>query len=70
MLTNRYRGELEAIGLETDARIGRSNASATKTSGYLSAAGYLAGGAANYMQGSKIPTASAQPVMGRPRGGS
>lgn len=58
VLTARYRGELEAIGLQQDAAIGRSNASAAKTSGYLSAFGSLASGGANYLSGSKIPQAT------------
>ncbi len=55
VLTNRYRGELEAVGLQQDAAIGRSNASAARTSGYLSAFGSLASGGANYLSSSKIP---------------
>ena len=58
VLTSRYRGELEAIGLQQDADMGRSNAKAAMTSGYLSAFGSLASGGANYLSGSKIPEAT------------
>lgn len=54
ILTNRYRGELEALGLQNDAAVGRQNARNTKTSGYLSAAGTLFGGQTNYLSQSMI----------------
>ena len=54
VLTNRYRGQLEAIGLQTDAATSRMNAKNSMRSGYLSAAGTLASGYSNYLQGSKI----------------
>lgn len=38
-LTNRYRGELEAIGLQNEAKQLRANARAARTSGFLNAAG-------------------------------
>jgi len=73
VLTARYRGQLEAMGLHQDAAIGRDNAKAARTSGYLSAAGYLSSGGADYLAASKIPQAGgysgrgSQPD-GRPRG--
>lgn len=54
VLTRRYRGELEAVGLKQDADISRFNGRSAATSGYLSAFGSLASGGANYLGASKI----------------
>lgn len=54
VLTSRYRGELEAVGLSHDAALSRFNGKSARTSGYLSAFGSLAQGGANYLGASKI----------------
>lgn len=43
-LTTRYRGELESIGLQTDATVKRGNGRAARTTGYLNAAASIYGG--------------------------
>lgn len=53
-LTARYRGELEAIGLQQDAGIKRGNARTSQQQGYLNAAGYLASGYSDYSRQTRI----------------
>lgn len=54
VLTTRYRGDLEAIGLSNDAKVGRLNAKRATASGFLSAAGYVASAYADYLKSSRI----------------
>lgn len=49
VLTQRYKGELQAVGLENQARNTRANAKAAKRGGYLNAFATLAGSAGSYM---------------------
>jgi hypothetical protein len=50
-LTARYQGTLQGLGLENQAKGLRSQASATRFGGYLSAAGTLASAAGGYYGG-------------------
>lgn len=54
VLTARYRGQLESMGLEQDAKVQRSNAKKATASGNLSAFGTLYGAQTNYLQSSMI----------------
>lgn len=54
VLTNRYRTQLEAIGLENDAANLRANAKTSRRSGYLNAAGTLMSTAARYGGGPRL----------------
>jgi hypothetical protein len=52
----RYEGELKANGLQAQAELDRSQASSTRTGGYLTAAGKLIGGSTSYLQaGTTVP---------------
>lgn len=53
-LTQRYRGQLEAIGLEQDAASYRANASSARKTGYLNAFGSIMSATSNYVGGSRI----------------
>lgn len=70
-LTGRYRGELEAIGLQNDARQLRANASTARTSGWLNAAGTVFssamryGGATRIGPPAPIETRIPKPIPGR-----
>lgn len=56
VLTARYRGQLEALGLQTDADVNRRNAKAATRTGYLNAFSTLYGGQmrADYTQSTRI----------------
>lgn len=54
VLTARYRGELEAIGLQTDAGVKRNNARTATRQGYVNAASYLASGYSDYSRQTRI----------------
>lgn len=61
----RYDTETRATGLNTQAMLDRSQASDTRTGGYLSAAGKLIGGSSSYLNGSgTVPSYSANNGMG------
>lgn len=53
----RYEGALKSSGLEGQAELNRQQADATRTGGYLSAAGQLTGATSSYIRtGSKVPS--------------
>lgn len=54
VLTNRYEGELKAIGFENQARSLKSQAKAARIGGVISAASTLAMGSMNYGGGSSL----------------
>lgn len=53
-LTHRYRAELQAVGLQNEAKMMRASASATKRGAYLSAFGTLSSAAGNYFGAPRI----------------
>ena len=56
-LTTRYSGELQSLSLENGANAVRASGRNQQTSGYLSAAGTLAGGYARYGAGQTLTPA-------------
>lgn len=59
-LTTRYSGQMQAISLNNDASMLRTNAKVANTQGYLNAAGSLAGGYAKKSYGSSYTIPNSQ----------
>lgn len=53
-LNARYRGQMEAVGYQTNAGIARQSGRNARTSGFLNAAGYLAQTGSRYDRGTRI----------------
>lgn len=68
-LTNRYKGELQALSFENQAASMRYNAKASRTGGYLSAFGTLSGSAATAFGAPRIgPAAPVETRIPTPTG--